>query len=130
MAETGRPTVMTEDVLHKLEEAFLLGCTDEEATFYADIGMSTLYKYQNEHPEFVDRKEQLKNNPIFLARKSVIEGFSNHELALKFLERKKKDEFSLRQELVGKDGGALVPNNDEEIKELSNKFNEFLKQHS
>lgn len=130
MAEVGRPTLMTENTLQKLEEAFLLGCTDEEACFYADIGKSTLYNYQNDHPEFVERKEQLKNNPIFLARKSVIEGFSNHELALKFLERKKKDEFSLRQELVGKDGDALVPNNSEEIKELSDKFNEFLKQHS
>ncbi len=29
------------------------------------------------------------------------------EFALKFMERKRKDEFSLRTELTGKDGGAI-----------------------
>lgn len=103
----GRPTIMTEETVNKLEEAFLLGCTDEEACYYADISKQTLYNYQEKNPEFIDRKEGLKQRPFFLARQAVIKGFSNPELALKFLERKKKDEFSLRQELTGKDGEKI-----------------------
>jgi hypothetical protein len=90
-----RPTIMTPEIITKLEEAFMLGCGDLEACLYADIGKSTLYNYQEKHPEFVDRKEQLKENPILKARTSVIAGLQNSpELALKFLERRKKDEFS------------------------------------
>ena len=108
MAEVGRPTVMTPETLRKLEEAFALGCTDLEACTYADISKSTLYDYQQEHPEFVERKELLKENPILLARKSVVEALANDpDLSLRYLERKKKDEFSPRSELTGKDGKEL-----------------------
>lgn len=90
---------MTYEVLEKLEEAFKYGSTDEEACAYADIAESTLYKYQEKNPEFTERKAQLKELPIFTARKSVVDRLSkNPELALKYLERKKKDEFSLRTE--------------------------------
>lgn len=90
---------MTPDVVKKLEEAFLLGCTDLEACLYADISKQTLYNYQESHPEFVDRKEQLKENPILLARTSVINSMQKDgDLALKYLERKRKDEFSTKSE--------------------------------
>lgn len=99
---------MTEETVKKLEEAFLLGCSDLEACFFADISKQTLYNYQEKNPEFVDRKEKLKENPTFLARTSVINGFKESpELALKYLERKKKDEFSLRSELTAKDGEPI-----------------------
>lgn len=95
----GRPTKMTEETVKKLEEAFLLGCSDLEACLYADISKQTLYNYQDKHPEFVDRKERLKENPVFVARRAVIsEMKEDGNLALKYLERKKKDEFSIKQE--------------------------------
>lgn len=95
-----RPTIMTEGVVKKLEEAFLLGCSDVEACLYADISKQTLYDYQARFPEFVDRKEELKANPIFIARKTVVKEIAEKgELALKFLERKKKDEFSTSSDL-------------------------------
>ena len=119
MSEIGRPTKMTEETVKKLEEAFLLGCTDEEACFYADISKQTLYNYQDKYPDFVDRKEALKQNPFFVARTSLINGIKGDpELALKYLERKKKDEFSTRNELVGKDGGSIVVKN--ELSQLTN----------
>lgn len=96
----GRPSVMTPENIGKLEEAFALGCTDLEACFYADISKDALYDYQNKHPEFTERKEQLKERPIFLARQSVIKDMQEDgDLALKFLERKKRDEFSTKQDL-------------------------------
>jgi hypothetical protein len=99
MAIEGRPTVMTPEVIRKLEESFLMGCTDLEACLYADISKTALYEYQKDNPEFTERKEKLKENPIFQARRSVLSKLSDDaDLALKFLERKKKDEFSLRHE--------------------------------
>lgn len=90
---------MAQNTINKLEEAFSLGCTDLEATLYANIAPATLYKYQDNNKEFIERKTQLKQAPILLARKSVLAALrKNPELALKFLERKKKDEFSLRKE--------------------------------
>lgn len=103
-----RPTVMTPEVIAKLEEAFAWGCSDKEACLWAEIAPATLYKYQEEHPEFSERKDALKESPILLARQSVLKGVkASPELALKYLERKKKDEFSLRSELTGADGKDL-----------------------
>lgn len=103
-----RPTVMTPEVIAKLEEAFAWGCTDREACLWAEIAEETLYNYQKKYPEFLKRKESLKDTPILLARKSVVSGLSkDRDLALKYLERKNKKEFSLRQELTGEDGKDL-----------------------
>lgn len=103
-----RPTVMTEDVLAKLVEAFKYGASDAEACAYADIAEATLYKYQEKHPEFTEYKAQLKSLPVFTAKKSVVDRLpKDPELALKYLERKAKGEFSLRSELTGKDGKDL-----------------------
>ncbi len=115
----GRPTIMTDLTLQKLKEAFAFGCTDEEACYYAEIGKSTLYNYQNDNPDFLEQKEALKQRPILLARQEVIKGLTgNPELALKFLERKKKDEFSLRSEITGKDGKDIVTSTEEVAKAL------------
>lgn len=96
----GRPTVMTPEVIGKLEEAFALGCTDLEACFFADISKDALYDYQANNKEFADRKEKLKENPVLLARQSVIKGMqTDSNLALKFLERRKKDEFSTSSDM-------------------------------
>jgi hypothetical protein len=92
----GRPTKMTPMTVNKLEQAFSYGCTDIEACLYAGISKQTLYNYQDKNPEFVDRKEALKETPILLARKTVVEALKDDPaLALKFLERKRRDEFSL-----------------------------------
>lgn len=96
----GRPTVMTSEIVAKLEEAFAWGCSDTEACLWADIAPATLYKYQDKNPEFTERKASLKEKPILLARQSVIKGMrGSPELALKFLERRKKDEFSIKTEV-------------------------------
>ena len=97
----GRPTKMTPETIKKLEDAFLLGCTDGEACFAADITQQTLYNYQKENPDFLVRKNMLKENPVFVARKSLIDAMNKDgKLALSFLERKKKDEFSLKTEIA------------------------------
>jgi len=85
--------------VNKLEEAFAMGCTDLEACLFAEITKKTLYNYQDKNPEFIHRKEALKETPVLKARQSVIKGFAeDSNLALKYLERKKRDEFSLKTE--------------------------------
>ena len=56
----GRPTIITPEIIAKLEQAFSLGCSDLEACIYADIGKTALYDYQEKNPEFTERKEALK----------------------------------------------------------------------
>lgn len=108
-SNAGRPPIINEIVVKKLEDAFVLGCTDEEACLMANISRQTLYNYQEKHPEFVDRKAQLKETPNIIARKSVIKTMEeNGDLALKYLSKKKKDEFADRTELTGKDGETLA----------------------
>lgn len=90
---------MTPEVLLKLEQAFAVGASDLEACFYADISKSALYNYQNDNPEFVERKEKLKERPVLLARQTVVKALaSDSGLAMNFLTRKAKREFSERIE--------------------------------
>jgi hypothetical protein len=104
----GRPTIMDELTLQKLQVAFCMGCTDLEACQFAGISKSTLYNYQNDNPEYLEQKEIWKENPTLKARAAVYSNMGfNADLALKYLERKKKDEFSLRTEHTGKDGGPI-----------------------
>lgn len=115
----GRPTVMTPEVLNKLEEIFAIGGTDQEACFFANISHQTLYDYQKKYPEFVERKEALKEKPILKARRTVVKALDNPEDAKWYLERKKKKEFAQRTEFTGKEGEAIKTEfkiNNEEFK--------------
>ncbi len=82
---------MTPEVLHKLEEAFAIGCSDTEACSYADISPRTLYKYQEEEPEFIQRKEQLKEKPILKAKNTIVKALGEPEHAKWYLERRVDD---------------------------------------
>lgn len=107
----GRRTVMTDIVVKKLEEAFSFGANDSQACFQAGISRETFYNYLEKFPNMRDRFDQLKDSPIFRAKRAVVLGFDgNPELALKYLERKLKHEFSVRQELTGAEGKDLKIN--------------------
>lgn len=93
-----RPTVMTAETIAKLEQAFSFGCNDTEACHYAGIGDRTLYDYQKAHPEFSQRKEALKDNPVLLAKKNVLDAVieGDRNMSTWLLERKRKDEYSTK----------------------------------
>lgn len=86
----GRPTVMTDDVLRKLEDAFLRGLSDRQACLYAGIAASVLYEYQKERPEFSERKTLLKENVKMRARLNVHNAIDNGDIdaSWRYLERK------------------------------------------
>lgn len=97
----GRPTVMTPDVLQKLEYAFSLGCSDRKACLYAGIAESTLYNYQQDNPAFLERKAALKEQQVLKARTVIDNALSTGDVATArwLLERKCKEEFSARTEI-------------------------------
>ena len=116
LQKVGRPTVMTPEVVSKLEQAWAMGCSDLEACLFADISKQTLYDYQNKNPEFIEFLNFINKFPdkesLVLKARTVIASALNKDdenTAKWYLERKKKAEFSTRQELTGEDGASLQP---------------------
>ncbi len=60
----GRPPVIDEIVIRKLEYAFALDCTVEEACAYACIGKSTYFDFIKKHPMFAERVDALRELPM------------------------------------------------------------------
>jgi hypothetical protein len=90
----GRPTVMTTKVLHKLELAFCIDASDREACAFTGISEKTLYNYLRQNPDFLQQKQAWKSATIFEARRTLAEGVKKDpKLALKYLERKRPQEF-------------------------------------
>ncbi len=83
-----------------------MGCTDLEACLAADISKSTLYNYQDAHPEFLERKERLKENPFMLARSVQLDALKEGDRAManKVLDRKEGSKLAL----TGADGGPVL----------------------
>lgn len=130
--KAGRPSEFTEEVVKKLEEAFAIDATVEEACYYAHISRQSYYNNVKEGTALFDRFKALRERPVLLARQTAVskitESYGN---AMDYLKRKRKDEFSeqFRSAVDVTTGGEKI-NNTAELKELSDKFNEFLKQHS
>jgi len=109
----GRPKVIDDFVLSKLEDWFMMWFTDEQACFFANISPATLYRYIEANPEYWERKELLKDNIKMIAKKNLKKFLDEWDKDItKFIaERKMKDEFSLKTEteLTGKDWKDLIP---------------------
>jgi len=106
-----------ETVLQKLCYVWALDGSDSEAAFYAGISPAALSDYLKKNPKVSERKAALKNRPVLKARHAVVsrlgESFDN---GLKYLERKRKDEFSPKIEIENTD--PITP---EELDELEKK---------
>jgi len=99
--DVGRPTVMDEQTIRILEDAFSVGASDKEAIFLANISSSTFYQYCKDHPEFTERKEALKDMPKYKARKNIVGKINEGDVPVSqwYAERKAKEEFSNRTDL-------------------------------
>lgn len=116
---------MTKETIGKLEEAFLFGATDREASLFANIHPDTLYAYCQANPSFSDRKELLKEQVKVRAKQNIANGIHAGEKMLSqwYLERKSKDEFSTRTEATGAGGKDLIPDTSDEVKKLTEQLN-------
>ena len=124
-----------EIVMQKLEHVWALSGSDAEAAFFADISPAALCAYLKKHPEVAERKQALLNRPVLVAREAIVGAFDGHALtrkdvdkkgnevivnmgtaprdpdvALKYLERKKRDEFATRTEV--QHGGEIGTGNE------------------
>ena len=66
--KVGRPTAMTKEVIDKLEWCFAKGFTDQQASDYVGIDITTLYQYCREYPEFSHKKEALKTQLVIKSK--------------------------------------------------------------
>lgn len=97
----GRPSVITPEIIDKLDYAFSIGCNDSEAISFAGISKSAFYNYLDKHADYKERKEALKLKPILKAKKAnndLIESGDPVHIRW-YLERKKADEFSSKAEV-------------------------------
>ena len=94
-----RPSVMTESLLLKLEEAFKISLTDEEACLEVGITTTPFYDYCAKNPQWAKRKEVLKKTPNIQAKKNWVKEIkgANYASSKEWLERKAKDEFSTKE---------------------------------
>jgi hypothetical protein len=99
--KTGRPTIMTPQVIAKLEHCFERGYSDYDAYKSVGISKDAFYDYCVANPDFSEKKEWLKKNTVILSKNIVYDKLvidKDINTAKFILERKCKDEFSLKTE--------------------------------
>jgi len=100
--KAGRPTVMTPEVIRKIEEVAALDGTVEEMAMYAGINPDTIYDHLKKNLKFSDRIKSLRQRPILKARQTVVKGIEhNYNNAMDYLKRKRKSEFGDNVQIDG-----------------------------
>src|SRR4051812_9405700 len=86
----GRPSSFTDDLVKKLEEAFMIDATITEACAFANISRQAYYDQCERDPKFLDRMERAQQFPFMMAKKVVFQAMQLNDgaLALKFLDRR------------------------------------------
>lgn len=97
----GRQPVVTQEIVRKLEDSFCYDSTVEEACLVAGISRSTYYDFVKKFPAFADRIAELREAPTFVIRKKIVQ-VAEHDadMGMKYVERKRKGEFSTRTEVA------------------------------
>ncbi len=101
MADVGRPTVMTDEVIRKIEEVAALDGSVGEMAYYAGIHPDTIYKKLKEDKDFSDRITALRERPVLKARQTIVKALEDPNHAFKYVEKKRKKEFGNSLELSG-----------------------------
>lgn len=114
----GRPE---ESILSLLRQAWAIGCPDCEAASLADISASVLSKYLSSHPEVEQEKARLLEKPFLIARNAMLKQMQlgDGDLALKYMERKRKAEFSTLQQIEVGEQGQYKDFTDEQLAQIA-----------
>lgn len=90
----------TPEVLLQLKQALGIGCTVKEACIFAGIGETTYYEWKEADKKLAAELDKLRQNPVLKAKKVIVDSLDDGDVntAKWYLERKKKDEFSVRTE--------------------------------
>ena len=126
-SNAGRPTVMTDDVLRKLDECFLSDLSDKQACYIVDINPESLYAYQREHTKYTERKATLKEMVKAKAKMVIAKTINRNDIttAKWYAEHKMSTEFSTKQEL--EHSGEVVTTESDVKKELEELKKKLLK---
>ena len=86
----GRPTVITDEVIQKLESIFRIDWTVWEACSYAWIWTSTYYDHINSNEEFSVKMKAAQDYPYILARKTLMKWIKDwdNRAAIEYLKRR------------------------------------------
>lgn len=104
LQKRGPKEFITPELQDRALTLFKMGLCDEEVCDTLDITPSVLYRFQNNHPKFKEKKDLAKNHLVAKARRELYAGLSSKDPKLRvqvaqwILERKKKDEFSQKIE--------------------------------
>lgn len=122
----GRPTVMTPEVLAKLEGAFMNAFSDEMSCLYAGISVDALYDYCKKNPQFTKRKEELKITPNLAAQKRLVDDAAGTVSGARWWAERRMTEFMPKSkvELGGKVQTESVGPQDEAARALARKYEE------
>jgi ribosome-binding protein aMBF1 (putative translation factor) len=87
---------------------------------YADISIQSYERYIKANPSFVEKIEKAREIPYLKAVEKVMAGIERSpSFALKYLERRAKDEFATRNELTGANGSKLFEGmSDDELRDF------------
>lgn len=103
----GRPTVMTTEVIRKIEEVAALDGSVAEMAYYAGVHVDTVYAHLKEDKEFSDRINALRERPILKARQTIVKSLEDPNHAFKYLEKKRKKEFGTNIDITS-DGERII----------------------
>ena len=92
------PKKKTVEVITLLKQAASLGCTNVEACIHAGISEKTYYEWIKKDKQLRNELDRLKNNVILKARQTIVTALTDPNHAKWYLERKLKNEFSLKIE--------------------------------
>lgn len=109
MAEVTNPVKLDDITVKKIEDALAMDCSIDEVCLMANISKQTFYNWQNSFPELKERFDLLRATPFLKARDTIIKSLDNPQHAFEYMKRKKKNEFSERQEMTGADGKDFSP---------------------
>jgi len=85
--------------LARLKPFLTEGCSLHESCLSAKVPYTTMVDYVKKDDDIRNKIDAWQNTPILAARKSLNKGVKeDSRLALMYLERKKKGEFSVKQE--------------------------------
>jgi hypothetical protein len=76
----GRPRIIDDDTLKKLERAFSVGATDTEACEHAGISRPTLYSYIKDNPSYIEKVEDYRSRLPFKAKLELATAITNGDL--------------------------------------------------
>lgn len=109
ICKCGKPTVMTPEVIAKLDHAFSLGVSDKLAYNFAGISADAFYDYLRVNPMYSERRAELRSKLSLKAVHNVAKSIQNENIddSKWYLERRHRSDYSTRQEMTGADGEPI-----------------------